>query len=61
MTTKKKVTQVVLSPFTTCANDHDLTLDGAYMYDTAGRSSCRQCAKKTKKPRAKARAKGLFI
>lgn len=40
------------SPFTTCIKGHDLTVQGAFLYDARGHRVCRVCAADQKKSRS---------
>lgn len=61
--TKTKTQSTVVSPFSSCASGHDLTKENAYIYDGAGRRSCRECAllaKDGKKAKRSTRTRGSF-
>lgn len=47
------------SPFTTCIKGHDLTNQGAFLYDARGHRICRECAVEQKKSSG-SRKRGSF-
>lgn len=51
----------VNSPFMTCANGHDTTVEGAHIFDNLGKSSCRACAVAKRKPKRLPKKKGVFV
>lgn len=40
------------SPFTTCEKGHDLTTQGAFLYDARGHRVCRTCAADQRKTKS---------
>lgn len=46
--------------FTTCAEGHDLTVAGAFIYKSNGQRECRECNPKTKSRKQKQRTLGTW-